>query len=347
MILSLVLGLVATSTAQTAAPERSAKLDAYIAPVETGSFEALVVSTVADGEVRTRRYGPRADAVDKTTPFEIGSVSMAFTGLLLAEAVRRGEVQLEDPAEKHIPLGDGRSWPTQADARPITLLDLATHTSGLPPMPAGFEPADPADPYAGLTWSDLASQVAETPLEAAPGETWAPSPLGVALLGKALENAGEAPYATLLQDRIVAPLGMEAVSVDGPGVHRSSTGTDWTLGPYAPAAGIHASARDLTRLAALVLQPSGPLAPSVSMAVTGRKTLGAHGSIGLLWNISPQGVVWQNGQTGGAHAVLAIAPERRIAVIALGDAPTDLIDQIGFGALEIAAGEQPEPLNRP
>ncbi len=344
-VCAVLISLPAAAPCQTPAPSLSDSLGAYIQPVETGHFDALVVTVIADGQARTLRYGPDADAVDKSTPFEIGSLSQVFTGLLLAEAVRRGEVAFDDPIDKHVSLGG--DWPSIDGGRPITLIDLATHTSGLPRMPAGFDPSDDADPYAGLTWTQLAASTANTPLQARPGETWASSPLGAALLGKALENASGKDYATLLDERIVSVLGMEAVSVDGPGVRAGSRGTPWTLGPLAPAAGIHASARDLTRLAALVLQPAGPLAPSVSMAVTGRKHLGEHGSIGLFWHISPQGVVWQNGQTGSAHALLAIAPERRIAVVAVGDAPTDLIDRIGFGALEIAAGEQPEPLSKP
>src|SRR5207245_4746400 len=62
---------------------------------------------------------------------EIGSVGKVFTALLLADLVRKGEVSLADPVAKYLP---GIKVP-QRSGRSITLLDLATHTSGLPFMP--------------------------------------------------------------------------------------------------------------------------------------------------------------------------------------------------------------------
>jgi serine-type D-Ala-D-Ala carboxypeptidase/endopeptidase len=69
-------------------------------------------------------------AVGGDTAFEIASVTKVFTSLLLVEMVERGEVALDDPlarflpADVHLPQRKGRH---------ITLVDLATHTSGLPP----------------------------------------------------------------------------------------------------------------------------------------------------------------------------------------------------------------------
>jgi len=70
--------------------------------------------------------------LDGDTVFEIGSVTKVFTALLLADAVQRHEMALDDPASKYLP--GGTTLPARSN-RPITLLDLATHTSGLPFMP--------------------------------------------------------------------------------------------------------------------------------------------------------------------------------------------------------------------
>ena len=72
---------------------------------------------------------------DGGTIFEIGSVTKAFTGTLLAEAIRRGEVKPDDPAQKYLPA----DWVLpRRDDRDITLLHLTTHTSGLPVQPPAF-----------------------------------------------------------------------------------------------------------------------------------------------------------------------------------------------------------------
>jgi CubicO group peptidase (beta-lactamase class C family) len=69
--------------------------------------------------------------------FEIGSITKVFTSLLLAIAVERGEVGLDDPLVEHLPRGT--RVPMRA-GRPITLVNLATHTPGLPRLPPGFLP---------------------------------------------------------------------------------------------------------------------------------------------------------------------------------------------------------------
>ncbi len=60
---------------------------------------------------------------------EISSITKLFTALLLADMVQHGEVAWADPAAKYLP-PEGRPL---FDDKAISLLDLATHTSGLPP----------------------------------------------------------------------------------------------------------------------------------------------------------------------------------------------------------------------
>src|SRR5208337_1219054 len=64
--------------------------------------------------------------VDGDTVFDIGSITKVFTALLLSDMVQRGEVALDDPAQKYVPAGV--HLPTRAGRR-ITLADLATHTA--------------------------------------------------------------------------------------------------------------------------------------------------------------------------------------------------------------------------
>jgi len=316
--------------------------------VDEGLVGALVVAVIADGEVRYLSFGRMAldgtRVADKNSGFEIGSVSKVFTGLLLAEAVRRGEVQLSDPASKHL----GIELPTWQGV-PITLLDLATHTSGLPRLQPQFDPPDPSDPYATATWDTIESSLTGLELDDKPGDTYLYSNLGVAILGEALSRAAGQPFAQLVEQRITGPLRMESTTVDASEIIEGHDPdglavAPWTLQSYAPAGGIHSTPRDLARFVAAHLNPSSELAPSVDLATRKHRPLGAHGSIGLLWHRTANGVVWHNGQTGGFHSLIAFKPDAQVGIIALGDTATDLVDQVGFAALQLVVGQQPEPI---
>src|SRR5690606_34861095 len=61
-----------------------------------------------------------AAAVDRTTLFEIGSISKVFTALILADMANKAEVSLDDPAEKYLPAGHHMP---QRGGQQITLRD--------------------------------------------------------------------------------------------------------------------------------------------------------------------------------------------------------------------------------
>src|ERR1700756_1815339 len=81
---------------------------------------------LANGDPRT---------LDADTIFEIGSVSKVFTSLVLADMVNRKEVTLDDPAAKYLPKNVNMP---ERNGKSITLLDLSTHRSGLPPLPGNL-----------------------------------------------------------------------------------------------------------------------------------------------------------------------------------------------------------------
>jgi CubicO group peptidase (beta-lactamase class C family) len=83
------------------------------------------------------------------TVFDVGSITKVFTALLLSEMTERGEVKLDDPAARYLP-GDRVCLPERG-GKQITLVDLATHTSGLPLRPGNLASNDPNNKYAGYT----------------------------------------------------------------------------------------------------------------------------------------------------------------------------------------------------
>src|SRR6185369_646660 len=134
----VVLGmlLIAPST-WCAADDRSA-IDEIVKPyLKDKPYLGLVVGITRPAGHQVLGYGQVTLDGKKQVPagdtiFEIGSITKAFTGTLLADQVLAGTVRLDDPIQKHLP--DGLTIPRRDD-RDITLLHLATHTSGLPVQP--------------------------------------------------------------------------------------------------------------------------------------------------------------------------------------------------------------------
>src|SRR5215813_9340016 len=97
----------------------------------------IVVGVIEPTGRRVVAYGNLANGdprpLDGDTIFEIGSISKVFTSLLLADMVNRKEVALDDPAAKYLP--EYVKVP-ERNGKSITLLDLSTHSSGLPLLPS-------------------------------------------------------------------------------------------------------------------------------------------------------------------------------------------------------------------
>jgi D-alanyl-D-alanine-carboxypeptidase/D-alanyl-D-alanine-endopeptidase len=134
----------------------------------------------------------------------IGSISKTMAGELLGGLAQEGRLRLTDPLQKYAL--DGAGVPDD-DGRPITLLDLVTHTAGLP-RELPLAPPSGAAPFAWPTAADRYGWLAAYKLPWAPGSVAAYSNLGFDLLGAALAESAGQSYADLLRERITNPLGM-------------------------------------------------------------------------------------------------------------------------------------------
>lgn len=167
---------------------------------------AVLAATVG-GETAVACHGdpvPDAHAV-----FELGSITKTFTAVLLAEMATRGEIGYDDPITAYLP---PEARPRRATDVPITLVQLATHTAGLPRLPANlYRRALPVwwtNPYARYCLDDLYQATARIRVRHRPGARVHYSNFGVGLLGQLLANAAAADYRDLILDRICRPLGM-------------------------------------------------------------------------------------------------------------------------------------------
>jgi D-alanyl-D-alanine-carboxypeptidase/D-alanyl-D-alanine-endopeptidase len=313
--------------------------DRCLAPlVSRGNVPALAYAVVRDGEAALGGFG----GAGPRTIFEIGSLTKVFTALLLADMAERGEVRLSETAARYLPGGTG----------PVTLADLATHTSGLPRLPPGLwwsALGHLRDPYAGYSEARLIRAAGRSLRASSRPNAYAYSNYGYGLLGYLLGQAAGSSYQALVTERICAPLGLADTTFEVPpaardrmaqGYARGQAVPGWHLGALAAAGGLHSTAADLATLLRVCLAgPAGtPLDAAIRETVRPRADI-PSGQIGLAWHLSVRGdreLIWHNGMTGGYSAMIAFDPVRNLGVAALANSPgvqPSPLDEAVFEAL--------------
>jgi D-alanyl-D-alanine-carboxypeptidase/D-alanyl-D-alanine-endopeptidase len=317
--------------------------------IEPTSRRVVVYGNLANGDPRM---------LDGDTIFEIGSVTKVLTSLLLADMASRNEVALDDPAAKYLP--ENVRMPKRS-GKSITLLDLSTHSSGLPPLPVNLK-QHPRDPQADYSVNDLYQFLSGYTLPRDPGSEYEYSNLGAGLLGHLLACHAGTDYESLIRSRIARPLGMPdtCITLASSMNQRMATGHNAMLvsvanselpTPLAGAGALRSSANDmLTFLEAFLGYKESPLAPAMKAMLEVRRPAG-QATIGLGWIImSAHGreIGGHNGATGGFRSFVGYAPKERLGVVVLSNASTPSgVDDIGFHLLNPNAPlANPEPLKQ-
>ena len=263
--------------------------------------------------------------VNGDTIFEIGSLTKVFTSLLLADMVQRREAALSDPAGKYLP--EHVKMPERG-GKSITLLDLATHSSGLPRLPGNLKPKDAANPYADYSVDDLYRFLSGYELARDPGSKVEYSNLGAGLLGHILALRAGTDYESLIYLRITDPLGMPDTRITlSPSMRqRMATGHNATLAPVANwdflalagAGALRSSVNDmLTLLEAFLGYRETPLAPAMKAMLEVRRPVGeTQFETGLGWSILGDSV-WHDGGTGGFCSFAGYDLKARTGVVVL------------------------------
>jgi serine-type D-Ala-D-Ala carboxypeptidase/endopeptidase len=354
---ALVLaGAVSPASAQSTTPAPQAvwrippdsDIQALLAERMYVNGVGTVVGVIEPGGRHVITYGRSGAAngrkLDGDTVFQLGSLTKVFTGLLLADMVRAGEVALEDPAQKYLP--PGVKMPQQG--RPITLLDLITHRSGLPSMPTNFRiDADP-NPVEAYTAEDLWQFLSGFTPPRAPGEKYEYSNLGVSLLGRLLALRTGKDYEVLLAQRVLQPLGMKSsgIKVDRRMSSRLAAGHDRYLQPVhtwemttLPASGsLRSSANDMLGfLEAILGYRESALKEAITLQLATRSP--ADAGQALAWGVSNVGgteIYSHEGGKQGYRSAVAFDLKARTGVVVLMNARTD--DRPAALALHLLTG---------
>lgn len=261
---------------------------------------------------------------------EIGSISKTFTGALLADMSLRGEVNLDDPISRFVPV----AAPDGAE-REMTLLDLATHTARLPRSGRTLVRQflrDRQQPFAAFSERDLYASVAAARPKSGLGSRVAYSNLGFGLLGNILGRAAGRPYEELVVERVCRRLALTETTAGPPSPDdpRVAVGHRSGARPVAPlriptlggAGAIRSTANDMVRYLCALLHPERTdVREMLCMAVGPHRAVGRQkAAVGLGWFHLHRGdrvVVWHNGGTVGFGSFLAFDPRRDAAVVLL------------------------------
>jgi hypothetical protein len=199
---TLLVGIACGQRA-AAAPADAVIRDILAERIDTyrGSV-GMVVGMIEPSGRRVVAYGRREAGdprpLDGDTLFEIGSITKSSRRFCWP-TWSRARVALADPVGK---LLSADAKVPERGGRAITLIDLATHTSALPRMPANFAPKDPSDPYADYSVARLNEFLSSHALTRDIGSKYEYSNLGVGLLGLALCRRAGTDYETLVRARV-------------------------------------------------------------------------------------------------------------------------------------------------
>lgn len=242
----------------------------------------------------------------------------------------------------------GRRSGADAKRAAITLLHLATHSSGLPRLPDNLDPADPTNPYADYTVAQLYAFLSSHELGRDIGDTVEYSNLGVGLLGHALATRAGSDYETLVRDRVLGPLVMldTSITLTPSARDRLATGHDraldpvanWDIPTFAGAGALRSTVNDmLTFLEANLGARQTPLRIAIEATHLSQRSFGQPNmDIGLGWLLRTQHgrtIAWHNGGTGGYRSFLGFDTSSGTGVVVLSNTARSP-DDLGFHLLD-------------
>ncbi|ELY4817345.1 CMA family class C beta-lactamase [Cronobacter malonaticus] len=187
--------------------------DAVVKPLMARyQIPGMAVAVSVNGETHFWHYGVASKAtrkpVDEKTLFEIGSLSKTFTATLASEAQHEGKLDFSAPASQYLPALKGSAFDH------VTLLNLATHTSGTPL----FVPDAVKSTAQLMAW--YRAWQPEKPV----GTERVYSNLGIGLLGMITAKALDKPFSEAMEQGLLKDFGMTHTFINVP---------DAAMGDYA------------------------------------------------------------------------------------------------------------------
>ncbi len=278
--------------------------------------------------------------VDTNTIFEIGSLTKIFTGLLLAQEVEKNKMNLNDNINEYLP----QCSPSQK----ITLLNLATHSSGLPRLADNFWETVkyPDNPYVNYHKEDLYQYLSDVKLNSVPGKCYNYSNVGAGMLGYILATKNNTSYEDLVSKTICKPFNMNntAIKLDKKQTEHLAVGyadseavSSWDFNDVTAGQGaLRSTIADMMKFLRYNMLPEVQLRNSILMTQEVQfEDAKKKVEVGLGWHIGDiagQKYLFHSGGTGGYRSYIGLLPDSKKGVVVLSNSTSD-VDGIAFSIL--------------
>ncbi len=331
--------------------------------MDNKGLTALSIVLVDDQEVVWARGFGMADPENKVpatanTVYRVGSVSKLFTDIAVMQLVERGDIDLDAPVGRYLP----DFAPENPFDKDITLRQLMSHRAGLVREPPVGNYFDPTEPSLGETVASLN----QTALVYEPEEQIKYSNAGIAVVGYVLEQTKNEPFADVLQETVLQPLGMGASRFElAPDIDRAlAKATMWTydgrqfeapgfqLG-MAPAGSMYSTVSDLGRFMKAIFRGGKGILENETLEAMYEPQYAEEGATqgyGLGFAVSElegRRLIRHGGAIYGFATELAFLPDEKLGVAAVTtmDGANTVVSRIVRAALEsmLAIREGIEP----
>ncbi|WP_027185948.1 serine hydrolase domain-containing protein [Desulfovibrio inopinatus] len=345
LVLSLSLVLVPMqghAQAQRPPLPRSSVARLVLPEIEAGHAKGMVIGLINKQGRAVYGFGKlggnRRKAPSGNSIFDIGSITKTFVGVLLAQAVLEGKIVLTDPVSRYLPPNVSIA-PYGGD---VTVLSLATHSSGLPSRPDNLPIKDPLNPWLGYSVDKMYEYLNTVKLTRPVGTQFEYSNIGAAVAGHILERVYGKPLEVLVKEKLCAPLGMTDTTITLTSAQRAryavgyapdlSPVPHWELPSLEGAGAFHSTVNDMLNYAAasMGLMPT-PLYSAIKLTHIPRfHVIEQPGMfLGLFWNvlqIDDRQYISHAGGAGGFFALMMMSATDQSGVVLLCNTASDMSD---------------------
>lgn len=311
--------------------------------VEDGFYNGVIIGTVTPYTTNYFSIGKMSEnsqQITENTKFEIASLSKIFTALLLTDLLDQKKLSLDDELGNYF-----TGEQIDESVKTITIIQLATHTSGLPRLPINET----------KTWEKFYTSFDEKQLDnflnnySKNSTNFFYSNLGYTILGEIIEKEVETTYEEEVKSKILEPLEMNSTDVTRPDSKYDLLATGYKNGKpienkgwMAPlgSGGYHSSAKDMLHLLEAYIGSRNTNSLNLELTLEPRHEISKRfdreqsiQSIG--WKLLKCGeteVYWHDGGTDGFRSFMGFDPNSKTGVVVLSNSETD-VEHIGFHIL--------------
>jgi len=213
LIVAPVLILSFLSFSQASPQTLEDRVDRYIASFpKHEEFQGVILAAAGNKVYLHKGYGLSSREYNVSnspdSKFQVGSISKAFTAILVLKMVEKKLISLDATISDYLPY-----YPEET-GRKISIKHLLSHSSGIPHHYIAVPDYWVRHDKVFHTPRELLQLFANTPLEHEPGKQFTYSSPGFYILGAILEQVCKKSYAQLLQEHIFVPLGMKDTRVE-------------------------------------------------------------------------------------------------------------------------------------